>query len=97
MVSGEEISLDIMQEAKQIRPELVEQVEALKATDQDATVTLRGLHRLYFDTKPTATWDEKAYLIGEGAGFSAKNVPYAEDRVIFDEEAARFRAQQQTE
>lgn len=78
-----------------VRQELVDQVDALRNSDTEARVALRGLHSLYFEAKPTATTEEKAYLFLTGLQFAADSgVPHSEDKVIFAEEAQKHRDKQ---
>ena len=75
----------------EIRPELKEWVENMKNSDEKYTIVLRGLYRLYFDTKPVASRAEKGHLLSEGWGFGVKSgVPPEIDKQIFKEEAKRF-------
>lgn len=78
-------------EPNEIRPQLREQVEAIRESGNPATVALRALYRLYFDNKQGPNVGEKWFLFGEGSRyFLESDIPSEEDSQIFKKEADRY-------
>ncbi len=78
----------------EIRPELREWVENMKNSTEENVVVLRGLYRLYFDTKSIASPVEKGYLFGEAGEFALRTrIPGELDNQILKEESERFYGQ----
>lgn len=81
-----------MNQPQELTPGIKEQFEALTNVDAEASVAVRGVYRFYFDSKPTATTHDKQFLLGQSFAFAAASgLPMSEERVIFDEEAQRYR------
>jgi hypothetical protein len=76
-----------------VRPELKEWVEAMTNSGEEGVLILRGLRRLYLDSKPITTEAEKLYLLFYPNDFRARaGIPIGVDNEIFLEEQRRRKA-----
>ena len=77
-------------------PGIKERFQELAQVGDDPALAVRGVYRFYFERKPTATTLDKQFLLGNSFLFALHSgLPRAEEKVIFDEEAQRYRDQQQ--
>lgn len=82
-----------MNESMEVRQPLQDQVAELVESypENEATLVLRALHKLYFDSKLTANIREKGFLLFSGLNFAIESgTPRGVDAAIFKEESNRY-------